>query len=84
MSGSIGQTTMDTADQGQSDPSSLRNFGNGHGRESALQLFVQAKKRINDIFKDIGDYVMEADQFVRGRYITLFCSSSPIQCHDFV
>nr|KAG5704743.1 hypothetical protein BaRGS_005199 [Batillaria attramentaria] len=46
--------------------SNLRNLGNGHGRESALQLFVQAKKRINDIFKDIGDYVTEVDTFVKG------------------
>ncbi|XP_070206736.1 mitofusin-2-like isoform X2 [Littorina saxatilis] len=68
MSGSITQptATMDSSgDQGQSGPHSLRNLGNGHGRESALQLFVQAKKRINDIFKDIGDYVVEADTFVR-------------------
>lgn len=66
MSGSITTTTMEGGDQGQIGPSSLRNFGNGHGRESALQLFVQAKKRINDIFKDIGDYVVEADKFVKG------------------
>jgi hypothetical protein len=68
MSGSITTATMDGGggDQGQTGPSSLRNFGNGHGRESALQLFVQAKKRINDIFKDIGEYVVEADKFVRG------------------
>lgn len=46
--------------------SNLRNLGNGHGRESALQLFVQAKKRINDIFKDIGDYVAESNKFVKG------------------
>ena len=68
MSGSINQATMDSADQGQSGPNSLRNLGNGHGRESALQLFVQAKKRINDIFKDIGDYVVEANQFVQSEF----------------
>ncbi|XP_025082569.1 mitofusin-2-like isoform X2 [Pomacea canaliculata] len=63
MSGSlIAQTGMDS----QSDGTSLRNLGNGHGRESALQLFVQAKKRINDIFKDIDEYVVDAGKFVQG------------------
>ncbi|XP_059141445.1 mitofusin-2-like isoform X2 [Physella acuta] len=42
-----------------------RNLGNGHSHESALQLFVNAKKKINDIFKNIGQYVCEADKFVR-------------------
>ena len=56
---------MDSANQGQLGPNSLRNLGNGHGRDSALQLFVQAKKRISDIFKDIGDCVVEVDQFVQ-------------------
>ncbi|XP_055863791.1 mitofusin-2-like isoform X2 [Biomphalaria glabrata] len=42
-----------------------RNLGNGHGQESALQLFVNAKKKINDIFRNIGQYVCEADKFVR-------------------
>ena len=56
---------MDSANQGQLGPNSLRNLGNGHGRDSALQLLVQAKKRISDIFKDIGDCVVEVDQFVQ-------------------
>ena len=59
---------MDSVDQGQSGPNSLRNLGNGHARESALQLFVQAKKRINEIFKDIGNYVVEANQFVQSEW----------------
>ncbi|KAL8569740.1 hypothetical protein ACOMHN_007263 [Nucella lapillus] len=66
MSGSINQSAMESGDHGHSGPSSLRNLGNGHGRESALHFFVQAKKRINDIFKGIGDYVVEADTFVQG------------------
>lgn len=45
---------------------SQRNLGNGQSHESALQLFVNAKKKINDIFKNIGQYVCEADKFVRG------------------
>lgn len=69
MSGSlIAQTGMDSSKPGsQSDGTSLRNLGNGHGRESALQLFVQAKKRINDIFKDIDEYVVDAGKFVQGK-----------------
>ena len=73
MSGSISQASMDSVDQGQSGPNSLRNLGNGHARESALQLFVQAKKRINEIFKDIGNYVVEANQFVQSEWaLTVF------------
>jgi len=49
----------DEADSGS------RNLGNGHNMESALQLFVNAKKKINDIFRNIGQYVIEADQFVK-------------------
>ena len=47
--------------------SSQRHLGNGHNQESALQLFVNAKKKINDIFRNIGDYVKESDNFVQGR-----------------
>ncbi|BFZ23750.1 hypothetical protein BsWGS_26789 [Bradybaena similaris] len=46
------------------DAASYRKLGNGHNQESALQLFVNAKKKINDIFHNIGQYVLEADQFV--------------------
>ncbi|CAL1535500.1 unnamed protein product [Lymnaea stagnalis] len=53
-------------DEEESDvATSHRNLGNGHGQESALQLFVNAKKKINDIFRNIGQYVCEADKFVR-------------------
>lgn len=45
--------------------SGSRNLGNGHNMESALQLFVNAKKKINDIFRNIGQYVIEADKFVK-------------------
>jgi len=33
---------------------------------SPLQIFVQAKKNINDIFLDIDDYIGEAATFVKG------------------
>ena len=57
-----GTLRMDDDDAG----SGSRNLGNGHNQESALQLFVNAKKKINDIFRNIGQYVIEADKFVQG------------------
>ena len=52
---------MDEDDAG----TGARKLGNGHNQESALQLFVNAKKKINDIFRNIGQYVVEADKFVQ-------------------
>jgi hypothetical protein len=34
---------------------------------SPLQIFVQAKKNINDIFQDIEVYIKEAAEFVQGK-----------------
>ncbi|RUS87131.1 hypothetical protein EGW08_005131, partial [Elysia chlorotica] len=48
----------------EKNASSQRKLGNGHNQESALQLFVNAKKKINDIFRNIGEYVKESDSFV--------------------
>lgn len=33
---------------------------------SPLQIFVKAKKKINDIFGDISDYVVETTNFIEG------------------
>jgi len=33
---------------------------------SPLQIFVQAKKNINDIFLDIEEYIGETSQFIDG------------------
>lgn len=63
---------METPDhRGQGDATfgyrSLGNGRNGNGRmspNSPLKLFGQAKKCINDLFKDIGDYICEADAFI--------------------
>ncbi|KAK3803675.1 hypothetical protein RRG08_023388 [Elysia crispata] len=55
--------------------SSQRNLGNGHNQESALQLFVNAKKKINDIFRNIGDYVKESDNFVQDLGTSVDCTS---------
>ncbi|KAK6177315.1 hypothetical protein SNE40_015439 [Patella caerulea] len=54
---------MDDSQRGQGDAGG-RQLGNGHSQGSALQFFGQAKKRINDIFKEIGEYIVETDKFV--------------------
>lgn len=37
-----------------------------HNVNSPLQIFVKAKKNINDIFGDISDYVVETTTFIEG------------------
>lgn len=72
MSGVVHFPSMDQPDhRGQGDATfgyrSLGHGRNGNGRmspNSPLKLFGQAKKCINDLFKDIGDYICEADAFV--------------------
>jgi mitofusin 2 len=36
---------------------------------SPLQIFVKAKKNINDIFSEISDYVAESTNFIEGTYL---------------
>ena len=44
-----------------------RNLGNGHSTSaSPLKLFGLAKKKINDIYKDIDSYVKESSNFLTG------------------
>lgn len=38
-----------------------------HNVNSPLQIFVKAKKNINDIFGDISDYVVETTSFIEGK-----------------
>ncbi|GFS26080.1 mitofusin-2-like, partial [Elysia marginata] len=59
----------------EKNASSHRNLGNGHNQESALQLFVNAKKKINDIFRNIGEYVKESDTFVQDVGSSVDCAS---------
>lgn len=40
-----------------------------HHVNSPLQIFVKAKKNINDIFGDISDYVVETTTFIEGKII---------------
>jgi mitofusin 2 len=38
-----------------------------HHVNSPLQIFVKAKKNINDIFGDISDYVVETTNFIESK-----------------
>lgn len=41
-----------------------RQLHNAATDNSPLQIFVKAKKRINDIFVEIEEYVLETDRFI--------------------
>lgn len=43
-----------------------RQLHNAATDNSPLQIFVKAKKRINDIFGEIEEYVLETDRFIDG------------------
>ncbi|XP_074655522.1 mitofusin-2-like isoform X2 [Tubulanus polymorphus] len=49
----------------QSLPVDTRNLGNGHQAPSPLKIFGQAKKKINEIFKDIRGYIDESYNFLK-------------------
>lgn len=42
-------------------------WGNGIDN-SPLQIFVKAKKKINDIFGEIEDYVKDTVEYMHGKY----------------
>lgn len=46
-----------------------------HNVNSPLQIFVKAKKNINDIFGDISDYVVETTNFIEGIILTILTYS---------
>jgi len=61
--------TTGSGDAGESGHRSLGNGRNGNGRmspNSPLKRFGQAKKNINEIFKDVLDFISEVDKFVEG------------------
>lgn len=68
MSAYIRSLSMNMKQDGSGDAPLLR--GNGHNlidssTSSPLQVFVQAKKSINDIFTEIEDYIKETCQFIK-------------------
>lgn len=50
---------------GYGDSRSLHTVPND---TSPLQIFVRAKKKINDIFGEIEDYVVETTVFIEGKF----------------
>lgn len=56
-----------TPHRGAGDASSPRSTPVFDSNISPLQVFVQAKKNINDIFVDIEGYLKEAVKFVDGK-----------------
>lgn len=58
-------------------PHNVTTINNGAVRvnmsniDSPLQIFVRAKKKINDIFVEIDDYVKDAVTFMHGEYSVL-------------
>ena len=72
MSGDITHRPQYPAAGDQPQSASARGLGNGrHSPTSPLKLFGQAKKKVNDIFVDIGRYIEETDIFVQGMYAKL-------------
>ena len=70
MSGDITHRPQYPAAGDQPSSSISRGLGNGrHSPTSPLKLFGQAKKKVNDIFVDIGHYISETDLFLRGKFL---------------
>lgn len=44
-----------------------RSLGHNGFENSPLQIFVKAKKKINDIFGEIEEYVVETARFMEGK-----------------
>lgn len=49
-----------------------RQLHNAAADNSPLQIFVKAKKRVNDIFGEIEEYVVETARFIDGEYSLVF------------
>ncbi|WAR14353.1 hypothetical protein MAR_004458 [Mya arenaria] len=77
MSGSV-YTPMENPDHRGSGDAGVGHRSIGHGRNgngrmspnSPLKRFGQAKKTINDIFRDVLDFIKEADNFVLPQAVT--------------
>lgn len=56
------------------------------GNKSPLQIFVKAKKKINDIYVGIADYVLTTSEFVNGEFEINFVGLSNIHptIHPFI
>lgn len=65
---------MDVFQKGQGDREDYRSLGNGKyvRFQLFLKFFVEVKKSINDVFKDIVEYVIELQNYLSGRSIISF------------
>lgn len=61
MSGNLSSPTHDTSTVLD------RSLHNNAYENSPLQIFVRAKKKINDIFGEIEEYVVETANFMNGK-----------------
>lgn len=52
---------------------SMLHHGNATNENSPLQIFVKAKRRINDIFGEIEEYVIETARFIDGKQTYQIC-----------
>ena len=78
MSGDITHRPQYPAAGDQPSPTT-RGLGNGrHSPTSPLKLFGQAKKKVNDIFIDIGHYIDETDSFLQGMLNRVNCKAQRI------
>ncbi|KAL4221326.1 Mitofusin-2 [Mactra antiquata] len=76
---------LGSGDAGASGHRSMGNGRNGNGRmspNSPLKLFGQAKKNINEIFKDVLAFISDADSFVEGIERSGFLDD--VQCSEEV
>jgi mitofusin 2 len=54
------------------DANAPRTFNHANNDVSPLQIFVKAKKKINDIFGEIEDYVTETTVFIDSKSSSSF------------
>ena len=55
--------------EGATSRGTLVSNGDSRVLNSPLQIFVRAKKQINDIFIDVEDYVKDAVNYMQGMHL---------------
>lgn len=64
------------------DPSTRQLHHSAGADNSPLQIFVKAKKRINDIFGEIEEYVVETAHFIAGKSFANSIFTEKIVSHN--
>lgn len=62
-----GSQTSTPYDANALTDTTARSLQNAGTEKSPLQIFVRAKKKINDIYGEIEEYVTETTQFIGGK-----------------